>query len=124
MPRLDHIAIPVRDWKRTRDWYVEHLGFKVEFENTAAKVAGLKDEADLTLIVAQAEGSVAAHPALMFSIQVSDVDAAHRALAARGVQFEHGPKKVYWGYGAELLDPDGYRLGQWDERSMKEKGGG
>jgi hypothetical protein len=31
---------------------------------------------------------------------------------------------VYWGYGAELLDPDGYRIMLWDEASMKAKGGG
>ena len=32
--------------------------------------------------------------------------------------------KVFWGYGAELRDPDGYRLRLWDQKSMKEKGGG
>jgi len=32
------------------------------------------------------------------------------------------PQKLGWGYGAELLDPDGYRLQLWDERSMREKG--
>jgi hypothetical protein len=31
--------------------------------------------------------------------------------------------KVFWGYGAELCDPDGYRFRLWDEKSMKEKGG-
>jgi len=30
---------------------------------------------------------------------------------------------VFWGYGAELLDPDGYRIHLWDEVSMREKGG-
>src|SRR2546430_10342892 len=31
------------------------------------------------------------------------------------------PRKTYWGYGAELKDPDGYLIRLWDERSMKEK---
>ena len=44
-------------------------------------------------------------------------------MAARGVAFVHPPQKVYWGYGAELLDPDGYRLRLWDEVTMREKGG-
>jgi hypothetical protein len=26
---------------------------------------------------------------------------------------------TYWGYGAELIDPDGYLIRLWDERSMK-----
>jgi hypothetical protein len=29
--------------------------------------------------------------------------------------------KVFWGYGAELSDPDGYVLRLWDQTSMKEK---
>ena len=29
--------------------------------------------------------------------------------------------KVFWGYGAELCDPDGYRLRLRDEKSMREK---
>jgi predicted enzyme related to lactoylglutathione lyase len=120
--RLDHIAISVRDWKRSRDWYAQYLGFEVEFENSDAKISGLKDEADLTLIIGETDGSVAANEGLVFSIQVPDVDAKYRELTALGIVFVHEPKKVIWGYGAELLDPDGYRLSLWDEKSMKEKG--
>jgi len=40
MVRLDHLSLPVSDWRKSRDWYKEHLGFEVEFEipdrNTAA----------------------------------------------------------------------------------------
>jgi predicted enzyme related to lactoylglutathione lyase len=110
MPRLDHIAITVRNWKRSRDWYARHFGFDIEFENADAKVAGLKDDADLTLIVTETNGSVAANTGLVFSIQVRDVEETHRDLAARGLAFVHGPQKTISGYGAELLDPDGYRL--------------
>ena len=38
---------------------------------------------------------------------------------AHGVAFGHGPRKSYWGYGAELVDPDGYLIRLGDERSMK-----
>jgi hypothetical protein len=41
--------------------------------------------------------------------------------SARGVAFAHSPRKSYWGYGAELADPDAYPVRPWDERSMKEK---
>ena len=40
---------------------------------------------------------------------------------ARGIVFGHGPQKNFWGYGAELADPDGYLIRLWDEKSMKEK---
>ena len=53
--------------------------------------------------------------------QVDDVDETHAAWTARGVRFNHGPQKNVWGYGAELIDPDGYLIRLWDEKSMKEK---
>ena len=32
MVKLDHLALPVSDWKASRDWYVGNLGFHIEFE--------------------------------------------------------------------------------------------
>jgi uncharacterized glyoxalase superfamily protein PhnB len=52
---------------------------------------------------------------------VGDVDATFAEWSARGVEFSHAPQKTYWGYGAELKDPDGYLIRLWDERSMKQK---
>jgi predicted enzyme related to lactoylglutathione lyase len=80
------------------------------------------DEADLTVFLE--EGEVIANPTLGFTIEVGDVEARHAELSAAGVAFVHPPMKVFWGYGAELKDPDGYRLYLWDEASMKAKGGG
>jgi hypothetical protein len=34
------------------------------------------------------------------------------------VAFVHEPKPVAWGFGAELRDPTGYRIGVWDVESM------
>ncbi len=121
MVRLDHLGFPVSDWKRSRDWYRDNLGFAVEFEIPERGTAAMKDDADLTVFLT--EGEVVFCPGLAFTIQVDDVDAKHRELAARGIAFVHPPMKVFWGYGAELLDSDGYRLQLWDETSMKEKGG-
>ena len=55
-------------------------------------------------------------------LQVDDVETKHRELTAAGVAFAKPPQKLFWGYGAELLDPDGYRVHVWDEKSMREKG--
>lgn len=122
MPRLDHISLPVKDWRASRDWWRDKLGFDVEFEIEHAGVAAMRDEADLTVFLGQAE-EVTVPPGLVLTIQVSDVEMRHAALKADGVAFEHGPQKVFWGYGAELLDPNGYRLRLWDEATMKAKGG-
>ena len=122
MPRLDHLSLPVRDWRKSRDWYKDHLGFEVEFEIPDRQTAAMRDDADLTIFLYQAEAAVC--PGISFTIQVDDVEAKHDALATAGVSFVHPPKKVFWGYGAELRDPDGYRLRLWDQKSMQEKGGG
>jgi catechol 2,3-dioxygenase-like lactoylglutathione lyase family enzyme len=122
MPRLDHLSLPVRDWRKSRDWYKDHLGFEVDFEISDRKTAAMRDDADLTIFLY--EGEVVDCPGISFTIQVDDVEAKHDALVAGGVPFIHPPMKVFWGYGAELCDPDGYRLRLWDQKSMKEKGGG
>ena len=121
MVRLDHMSLPVRDWQRSRDWYQRHLGFEVEFEIPDRKTAAMRDDADLTVFLYESE--VAACPGISFTIQVDDVEATHRQLAGAGISFVHPPKKVFWGYGAELHDPDGYTLRLWDQKSMGEKGG-
>ncbi len=118
MLRLDHITLPVCDWRASRDWWRDVLGFEVEFEIADAGVAAVKDESDLTVIFQQAD-DVSSHPLMALAIQVTDVEAKHAELAARGVPFVHPPRTTVSGYGAELKDPDGYRRFLWDEASMK-----
>lgn len=122
MPRLDHMSLPVHDWQKSRDWYKGHLGFEVEFEIPDRRTAAMRDDADLTIFLY--EGEVSVCPGVSFTIQVDDVEAAHQRLTAAGIPFDHPPMKVFWGYGAELRDPDGYKLRLWDQKSMQEKGGG
>ncbi len=119
MIKLDHLTILVRDTSASRDWYVRHFGFEVEFEALPHTVA-LKDDAGLTLFLSSGEGDFEPSCGLFF--QVDDVGAKHEELSAHGVAFEKAPQKLFWGYGAELRDPDGYRLHLWDQRSMREKG--
>ena len=122
MPRLDHLSLPVRDWRKSRDWYKDHLGFEVEFEIPDRKTAAMRDDADLTIFLY--EGEVMDCPGISFTVQVNDVEERHSMLVGAGLSFVHPPMKVFWGYGAELCDPNGYRLRLWDQKSMKEKGGG
>jgi hypothetical protein len=44
-------------------------------------------------------------------------------LVRDGARFEYPPSKRFWGFGAELRDPEGYLIHLVDERSMREKGG-
>jgi catechol 2,3-dioxygenase-like lactoylglutathione lyase family enzyme len=123
MVRLDHLTIPVRHYAQSRDWYVSNLGLKVEFEIPQRKTVALRDDGDFTLfLVETAQGY--ANPACTLTFQVDDVGTKHGELSARGLAFDKTPQKLFWGYGAELRDPDGYLLYLWDEKSMREKGAG
>jgi len=121
MIKLDHLAIPVRDYRVSRDWYRRVLGLEVEFEIPERQTVAMRDEFDFTIFLTGDAATVVPSCALTF--QVEDVEAAYRQLSASGVAFVHAPQRVFWGYGAELADPDGYRIMLWDERTMREKGG-
>lgn len=121
MIRLNHLALVVGSYGRSRDWYTDYLGLKVEFEIPERNTVALQDDSGLTLFLSESEEGAAIATCTM-AFEVDDVDAKHRELAARGVEFEKAPQKVFWGYGAELRDPDGYLVYLWDEKSMREKG--
>ena len=108
MIRLDHLTIVVSNYVASRDWYVSNLGLHVEFENESVGFGGLEDDGGVELILVQQ--SLSQRPrdcALTF--QCDSVHGKYEELTARGVPFVHEPKGVPWGYGAELLDPDGYK---------------
>lgn len=123
MIKVDHLSIPVSDHLRSRDWYIEHFGFRVEFEVAKRATVALQDNAGFTLFLFR-DPTGAASPTCVLTFQVADVEAQHRRMSAHGVAFEKAPQKLFWGYGAEVRDPDGYLIYLWDEHSMKEKGGG
>jgi len=119
--KLDHLAIPVRDVATSRDWYRRVLGLEVEFEGPEHRTAAMRDDGGFTIFLGGGAEPVA--PSCVLTFQVDDVEATHRRLSAANVRFVHGPERVFWGYGAELTDPDGYQIRLWDERTMREKGG-
>jgi catechol 2,3-dioxygenase-like lactoylglutathione lyase family enzyme len=121
MIRLGHFAIPVGDLARSREWYVNNFGFEVEIEVPERRTVGLKDDGDQTLFLEETAEEIT--PSCKFALEVADVESKYLELSAKGVKFEKIPQKLYWGYGAEVRDPDGYLVSVWDERSMREKGG-
>jgi len=61
-------------------------------------------------------------PAIYF--MVKDVDAAHRALSARGVAFDQPPQDMPWGHRLALLrDPEGRRVCLAQEQSARARAG-
>jgi catechol 2,3-dioxygenase-like lactoylglutathione lyase family enzyme len=122
MIKFDHMTLPVSNCFASRDWYVSNFGFEVEFEDRARSIVAIRDDADFTIFLYQPQGKLA-DVKCSLTFQVKDVDAKHRELAGRGVPFVNSPQRLFWGYGAELRDPDGYLVMLWDEVSMREKSG-
>ena len=118
--KLDHLTIPVTDLKQSRTWYVSALGLTVEFEVPHRQAVALQDSAGFTIFLQQATAAVTPNGLALY-FQVADVDVTFGAWSERTVTFAHPPMKTYWGYGAELRDPDGYLIRLWDEQSMKTK---
>jgi predicted enzyme related to lactoylglutathione lyase len=121
MVKFDHFTLPVSDPRRSANFYVSCFGFAIEMEPAGGAMVGIRDDADFTIFLTR-DPERALHPGCALTLQVDDVEAKHAELASAGIPFERAPQKLGWGYGAELLDPDGYRLQLWDERSMREKG--
>lgn len=100
------------DWKRTRAFYEDGLGFRVQWEHqfepgfpVFAQVA--RD--GLALFLTEHAGDCQVGGAAY--IIVDDVDALFREFNARGVSVLEPPEDAPWG-GREMsvLDPDGNRL--------------
>jgi len=122
MLKFDHLALPVANCKRSRDWYVKNLGFKVEFENPKTKTIAIQDQAGFTIFLNHAAKKIAGAKCTLV-IQVKDVDREHRELVRKGIRFINPPRNLLWGYGAELADPDGYQINLWDKVTMRTKSG-
>jgi catechol 2,3-dioxygenase-like lactoylglutathione lyase family enzyme len=115
-PLFDHMALPVSNVAKSRDWYVKNLDFKIEFENRG--ITAIQDSAGFTIFLVKSTKSLAGEKVTL-TIQVKSVDRKHKELATKGVKFVNSPQTLFWGYGAELRDPNGYMINLWDKVSMQ-----
>jgi predicted enzyme related to lactoylglutathione lyase len=117
MVLLNHLTIRVSNYVASRDWYVNNFSFHVEFENVAAGFGGLEDDGAVELILVQGPMEARERDCSL-TFQCDSVHAKYQELTAKGIAFTHEPKFVPWGFGAELSDPDGYRVMIWDKHTM------
>ena len=118
---LDHLTISVSDLSRSTIWYTSVLGLRVEFEVPAHSAVALQDSGGFTLFLEQ-RSDFSGRPNCVLTFRVDDVDKRSSELRSKGIPFEFPPQTLFWGYGAELRDPDGYLVRLWDEISMKDNG--
>jgi predicted enzyme related to lactoylglutathione lyase len=117
MTKLDHLAIFVGDRHTSRHWYATHLGLEVEFDLPADGVTAVRDEAGFTIFLTEGASRTSASACVLY-FQVADVESTFTEISKQGVAFTHPPRANAWGYGTELLDPDGHVVRLWDPRSM------
>ena len=117
LAKVSHMVLPVSDVQRSRDWYIGKLGFAIEREREGA--VGITDQAGLTIFLVKAGGALAGQK-ITLTIQVASVESKHQELTGLGVTFVSPPGRLFWGYGAEVLDPDGYMNHLWDEVTMRQ----
>jgi predicted enzyme related to lactoylglutathione lyase len=114
---LDHLTIFVRDHRLSAQWYVENLGFEVEFETPDAATTAIRDDRDFTVFLTERATTDDESRCILY-FEVADVDAEHERLAANRVDVTHAPRENPWGYGPELRDPDRHAIRLWDARSV------
>src|ERR1700761_9849447 len=115
MARVSHMVLPVSDLLKSREWYVDSLGFSVDREQQG--LLGIKDQSGLVIFLTNA-GESDSKLGLTLTIEVESVHDKYTELSRNGVKFVSPPQMQFWGYGAEVLDPSGYVNHLWDQSSM------
>ena|SRR5579875_1280546 len=113
----------VSDYDRSKAFFVEKLGFEEQMDvpmgpdQRWVQVAPRGTETSLVLAKA-AEGAPGYDQAKVmmgsfapFILAVDDMEATHRELTAKGVEFGDAPSKQEWGWWATIKDPDGNLIG-------------
>ena len=91
---LEHTAIASPSPAKLAQWYVDHLGFRINFEYDGNYFVRAQNGAMLEIIPsegARADQKMRDEGIRHLAIQVTDFDAAHAALKAQGVNFTGQP---------------------------------
>ncbi len=91
LTQIGQIAINVQDVERATAFYRDVLGMRFLF---AFPGLAFFDCGGVRLMLTRAEDPRLDHQASILYYRVADIEAAHEALAARGVRFERGPHLV------------------------------
>lgn len=112
MRKIKFISIPCRDQDKALAFWTEKMGLQVTTDQPMGpgqrwielKVPG--SQTGVALFTPEGhEARIGTFSGISF--ESDDVEKEYRELAARGVEFEHPPKKESWGTAAVFKDNDG-----------------
>ncbi len=98
----------VQDVPASLEYYVEKLGFKKQFEHGDPPTFAAVERDGCTIMLAQGEQG---HPGTWIYVAVTDVNALHADLVARGAMINDPPSDRPWLMREMLVqDPDGHQI--------------
>jgi catechol 2,3-dioxygenase-like lactoylglutathione lyase family enzyme len=116
------VGIYVGDQDRAKEFFTRTLGFELvqdtpmgDGPEAARWIEVAPPDRNVILVLFTPEvdqGRVGTFSNVLF--ECDDIQATHRQLAGRGVEFTEEPSRQFWGWWAVFKDPDGnsYGLGQ------------
>ncbi|MGD8698593.1 MAG: VOC family protein, partial [Gemmatimonadales bacterium] len=114
---IGQIAITVADLETATEYYRDVLGMSLLFQ---APGMSFFQCGEVRLMLGAAVGESGDQPTHIVYYKVDDIEAAHRTLVAKGVNFVHEPRAVHRTDTQELWlaffrDPDGHTLALMSE---------
>ena len=110
-----------RRWRETLAFYREVVGLATSFEKEWFVELRLHDGAYLSLADAsRASVGATGGEGLTLTWKVPDLDGAHRALRAQGLEVEEPRAHPWGGRLFRFRDPEGHRIEIWSEESDPE----
>ncbi|MCW8133798.1 MAG: VOC family protein [Planctomycetota bacterium] len=107
-PVLVENSIPilrVKDLKASVAYYLERLGFKVDWE-VPGEMASVSRDRGAVMLCQGAQG----HPGTWVWVGVEDAGRLHEEFAARGAKILFAPRNYAWAREFHVEDPDGHVL--------------
>jgi glyoxylase I family protein len=110
---IEHTAIATPDPMKLARWYVDHLGFAINWQPPNSTTVFVKAPDGSMIEFIEAPDRLAAVPAMRepglrhMAIAVSDFDAMHSRLQAAGVKFLSTPEKTNGNSLVFFADGDG-----------------
>jgi len=121
---VSKVVVPVDDQERAKEFWTTRLGFELRRDETYGDERWIEvrppDGAPVLVLNPRPSGEPRRevadqlpHSPVFFNC--ADIEATHRELSERGVQFPTPPQRQHFGWWSLFEDPDGtrYALGQW-----------
>ncbi|HEV2748278.1 MAG TPA: VOC family protein [Allosphingosinicella sp.] len=109
------VSIPTRDQDRALEFWTEKVGFTLltdqPFSEEQRWIELKVRDSDTRFVLFTPDGQEERIGSFFNgALACDDVEATHRQLSGRGVEFDSPPQKQPWGTFATFRDPDGNRF--------------